>query len=109
MNADQNSPERRLRRVETRLTNLGRLLGFDLTVPPPPNVRDSPVFISNEVIYVTPSTTMADLAHAVLRYRAFKEGDREVPIVMNRRVIATIDPLLLRDPEARLGEANGAE
>jgi len=109
MKQDQNSPEKRLQRVETRLTNFGRHMGFDLTVPPPPNEPDQPVFISDGAVYVTPLTTVAQLSLAVLRYRFFVEEDREVPVIMNRRTIALIDPIALRDPSLNFGAYDGED
>lgn len=87
-----NDDSKRLVRIETRLTNFGRYFGFDLTQKPCPNEPDQPVYIQNGGVYVTPHTTMADLAAAVLRYQNWTLDDREVPIILGGKEVATIDP-----------------
>lgn len=104
----QNTPDQRLKRIETRLTNFGKYMGFDLTVPPPPNEPDQPVFISDGAVYVTPHTPISTLTVAVLRYQFWERHDREVPVIMHRRTIATIDPIGMRDAAAPyMGDDNG--
>jgi len=89
---DDLTDQRRLVRIETRLTNLGRYLGVDLTRKPSPNRPDQPVFIDNGAVYATPTTTLGELATAVLRYQGWTEDDRDVPVYVGGNKVATVDP-----------------
>lgn len=94
-----NSSQKRLRRIETRLTNFGRWMGVDLTKPPAPNAPDQPVFIDGGAVYATPRTSFGELMLAVMRYQEWHAHDREVPIVVGGRTVGTIDPIALRMEE----------
>lgn len=87
-----NTPEQRLVRIETRVTNLGRWLGADLRVPPPENQPDQPVFIDDGKVYVTSQCTVGMLTLAVRRYE-WRDDEDEVPVILNGMVeIGTIHP-----------------
>lgn len=87
-----NTPEQRLVRIETRLTNLGRYLGADLRVPPPPNQPDQAVFIDDGKVYVTSQCTVGMLTQAVYRHD-WADDEDEVPVILNGIVeIGTIHP-----------------
>lgn len=88
MSKPSNSPDARLRRIETRLTNFGRWMGVDLTLPPV-NEPDQPVFIDDCVVYATPSCSVGDMLLAVRRYRAPAETD-ELPLVVNGREVGVV-------------------
>lgn len=98
---DPNRADRRLMRIETRLTNFGRYMGFDLTEPPAPNAPEQPVFIDDGAVYITPATTVSEIMHAVLRYQDWHPHDTEVPVIAGRRTVMTINP---HDMRATAGE-----
>jgi len=89
-----NTPEQRLVRIETRVTNLGRWLGADLRVPPPVNQPDQPVFIDDGKVYVTSQCTVGMLILAVRRYE-WRDDVEEAPVILNGMVeIGTVHPHL---------------
>lgn len=95
---NSNTPDKRLMRIESRLTNLGRYLGMDLTQKPGPNSVEQPVFVEDGVVYCSPLASIGDMTSAVLRYKHWLPEDTEVPVVINRRTVATIDPHEMRAP-----------
>ena len=99
-----NEDSKRLVRIETRLTNLGRHFGFDLTRKPPPNEPDQPVYIDGGHVYATPTTTIGEIMVAVLRYQHWRLDDREVPIIVGGREVAIIDP---HETAEKLRQNNG--
>lgn len=104
MSGNSNSTDKRLVRIETRLTNFGRYFGIDLTKRPPANAPDQPVFIDNGVVYATPTAAVGDIMVAVYRHKGWSAADTEVPIVINQKTIATIDAWELTRKEQWDGE-----
>lgn len=104
---DYNSSDRRLVRMETRLTNLGRYMGFDLTQPPAPNQPDQPVFINDGAVFCTATAQLGEMTMAVMRYQQWTPADTEVPVVINGKTVATVDAWGYVHGDQSNGQDNG--
>ena len=85
-----NSTAARLRRIETRVTNLARWQGFDATKPPV-NDPTQPVFVDECKVYAVPAATVGDVLLA-LRRANFPHEVEEVPLIVNGLEIGVLDP-----------------
>lgn len=82
----------RLRRIETRVTNMARWFGFDATKQPV-NDPSQPVFVDKDefTVYASPAATLGDVLLAVRRSNMAEEID-ELPLMVNGLEVAVIDP-----------------
>ena len=83
----------RLRRIETRVTNMARWFGFDATKPPV-NDPTQPVFVDKDegyVVYATPAATVGDVLLALRRSNVPDTVD-EVPLIINGMAVGAFDP-----------------
>ena len=78
----------RMRRVETRVTNLLRAIGMVPGAPVPDPQRGVAVYKDGVVHVTAPTVTMADVSVAAVRG---SEKGGEVPIVLNNQLWGVID------------------
>lgn len=91
MSNSQNTDAARLRRIETRVTNLARWLGFDATKPPV-NDPTQPVFVDGDYqVYATPAANVGDVMLALRRAGIPEEID-EVSIIVNGNIVGSLNP-----------------
>ena len=85
-----NSPEKRMERIESRLTNLGRWLGFDLTVRANINAEVNSVCIKDGSVYADSNSRIGDILLELYRYQKKHDITGEMPLVINGREIGLL-------------------